>query len=433
MIYRKNASVFMLIVLFTLAILHSVPATAQSTDDRERVRAELEKTDRIIHEATDVVLTSRSQKGRLKIERAKEIQNKAKEAFDLTSYGIALKLTLEAREEANQALGLARLETRLEERLRRLAEETIDHLTTVRDIMVEANIRDLQTVRLTEESKALLQKAQENAHQLRFQLALKLVETARQRAIQAEQHVRRVLAIKQMNERRLALVERLMERAHERIHEGKNEQITRQLHLAEEQFNRAKELHREGRYRAARIAIEKCEKTLRSLTRQLTQRRVNDPETMLREAYRLLERANQIIAEGDNGAGSARQIRLVEQAREMLARAENAIDAGRYEEAQRLAAEARRLLQQAIREERREETAEHVGSMIEQVEELRESVAEMLPSCTAPGTETLMERATNRLATAKMHLEEGRIENAAAEAKIARNMYNRIKEICSTL
>jgi tetratricopeptide (TPR) repeat protein len=433
MISRTNTTVLVLIALFTLAILYPTPVTAQNAVDRERVRSELDRTDEIIHEATDVVHTSRSQKGRLKIERAMEIQAKAKEAYDQTHYQLALKLTLEAREEANQALGLARLENRIEERLRRMSEETIEHLANVRDIMVEANIKDLQTIRLAEESKALLEKAQENAHQLRFQLALKLVETARQRAIQAEQHVRRVLAVKQMNERRLALIERLIERARERIHEGTNAQIMQQLHLAEEQYNRARELQREGRYRAARINIEKCEKTLRSLARRLTQRRVNDPEAMLRESYRLLERAGQIIAEEGDGTGSARQIRLVEQAQGLLTRAENAIDAGRYEEAQRLITRTRRLLRQAIREERRDETAERVVSMIEQVEKLRTSVLEMLPSCTAPGTETLMERATNRLERAKMYLEEGRIENAAAEARIARNMYNRIKEICSTL
>jgi len=311
-----------------------------------------------------------------------------------------------------------------------MAEETVERLAKVRDIMVEAGIKDPNVMKLAEESKSLLEKAKENAHQLRFQLALKLAETARQRAVQAEQRVRRVLVLKEMNERRLALMERLMDRARDRVRESGNEQAMRQLHLAEDQFQKAKALHGEGRYQTARVAIEMCEKTLRSLIRRFTGQVLGDPGAMLDETYRLLERAEEIVADGGAGAEGAR---IVERARELLARARTAVAAGRMDEAQRLTAEARNLLRKALRKEYAGESEAAAQAMIGRVEALRADTAAMLESCTATGARTLMDRATTRLEQANRYLAEGRIENAAAEAKIARNLLNRIKEICSTL
>ena len=82
-------------------------------------------------------------------------------------------------------------------------------------------------------------------------------------------------------------------------------------------------------------------------------------------------------------------------------------------------------------EGKKEVTPERVTSMIQRIENIRDEVLSLVASCPAPGIGTLMERASDHIEKARAFLEENRLQNAEAEARIALNMYNRIKEICS--
>ncbi|MCK4236951.1 MAG: hypothetical protein KAX38_07510, partial [Candidatus Krumholzibacteria bacterium] len=431
MSYKKMRYAIFLVPLITTLMLHAISVSAQNIDS-ERVKSAIEVTNGIIEKADEVIGESRSQKARLTLAKAKEIQAKAIIASCVAeAYGWALKLTLEARKEAYHALGLARLEAKAEARLSRVAEETLEHISRARDLIIEGDLRVRHPIKLIEEARNLLEKSRLNAHQYRYQLALKLAENALQRAIRAEQQVRRAQVLKEMTERRLALLEKLINRANERVRETENRQARARLRMANEQLERAKELLREGRYNAAKHAMEKCEKILRSLIRQFGSQALSDPDALMNEAYRLLERAEEILAGSGEEPIDPQASELAGRARELLRKAEEETSNGRFNEARRLTEQSLKLLRKTISEGKNQLTREKVASSIHRVEDLREETLTLTEGCTAPGIGTLMERAFNHLEKARALLDDSRLQNAEAEARIARNIYNRIKEICS--
>lgn len=427
----KTFSAILLLSFITLLAYQVDCAQAQDTDIAEKVRSELERTDEVIMNAREVVQDSRSQKGRLKLETAQAIQDKAWESYRTRkAYGLAQKLTREARQEANQAIGMARLEVKAEARLSRIIEETMDRIVKVRDLIIESNIIAVRAVKLLEDARDMLEKSRLNANQYRYQLAMKLAENAHQRAAAAERQVRRLRSIKEMNERRLEFLLGLMERARERVEESQDPRALQQLHLAEEQLERAKELLQEGRYRAAKLAIEKCEKTFRSLIRRFRSQTAFDPETLLNEAYRLLERATEIISRREGEYSEGKGITLLEDAKKLINRAEGEIMDRHPDETRRLLREARKILRRAIEEDKEGLTREAIASMIVRAETARDEALILTQSCNVQGVNTLLERASEHLDKARAYLDEDWLNSAAAEAKIARNMYSRIKEIC---
>lgn len=421
-----------LLPLIMISQLLAIPALAQNATDAERVKQALNRTDEIIDEARSAVAESRSNKARLRIEKAEAIQSKAHESFQKRSYRLSLELTMEARQEANQAMAMARLEVQTEARLGRIVEETIERIGRVRDIAIAGEIKAERPMKLIEEARSLLEKSRLNANQYRYQLAVKLAENARQRAVQAEKEIRMIRGAKDMAMRRLTLLERLIERARDRVRETREKGTERQLHLAERQLHNAREMLRDGKYRAARIAIEQCEKTLRNLIRRIRRQSLSDPAAALDEAYRLVERAENLIGRHETRTANRSRERI-EQVKRLLDRAEQEAANGHHDEAMRLLAEVRRQLQEAVAAEEGAESEEDVILLVERVEAIRQDIASLVEFCAAPGMETLLGRADKHLDHAKALLAEGKTDAAAAEARIARNMYNRIREICSSL
>ena len=77
-------------------------------------------------------------------------------------------------------------------------------------------------------------------------------------------------------------------------------------------------------------------------------------------------------------------------------------------------------------------TQEHVKIEIQKAEAIRDEVQRAAQACEAPGIQTLLDRADSRISKAWQLLEAGELPNAEAEARIARNLYQRIREICGT-
>lgn len=430
--YSRIIFASLLAVLVVMPLIRPATVRAQHATDVGKVEEALARTEEIIDEARSAIAESRSSKARLRIEKAEAIQRRARESFKGKAYRISLELTLQARQEAKQAMATARLEMQAEVRLGRMIEETTERIAGVREIAVEGQIKAERVMKMIEEARNLLERARLNANQYRYQLAINLAENARQRATRAEQQIRTIHAAKETAVRRLALMERLIDRARERIRESHDERGARQLERAERQWHNARELLRDGKYRAARMTIEQCEKTLRNLTRRLRRQSLSDPVAALEEGRRLLERAERMVqrnASGMNRPGTER----IEQAGRILDRAEREAASGNGAEAQRLVSEARRLLREAVAYEREMQDAGAVTRLLEQVRAMRDETASFVETCTAPGVGTLLERADRHLDRATALLRRGETDAAAAEARIARNMYNRIREICARL
>jgi len=403
---------------------------AQGMIDDARAREAIERTDEVISSAKGVVDESRSQKAQLSLQVAVGIQVRAKESYSTRGYGSAYKLTMQSREEAWHAIALVRTDAQFEQNNIRVTEETHERISRLRDLMIEGGVRDEQALKLMEQSRNLLEKSRLNAQQLRYQLALKLANNAQQLAVRAEEHIRNARALKEMAERRLALLERLMERAHEQVQGRDGEHARAQLRIAEDQLEHGRELLDAGRYREAKQALERCEKTLRNSVRNLPSPPIGDPRARLEEAHRLLERAGRLAADGDRGA-DPKTLGALDQARDMLARAEDAIDGGRVEEGMRLIERSREVLRAAMRAQEGELTGEALMRRIERIEALREEARNFIAACPAPGIKELMERAEEHLRLARGHARGGDLESGAAEAAIARNLFQRISEICA--
>ncbi len=414
------------ILAFYCGMLYAQP---NDDPDPEKVQEALQTTQQVIEQARTIVMESTSQKARLMLEQAVSMQMTAEGKIH-DSLRQSLKLTLEARQLAYQAIAIARQEMKTEGTILRTIEETNERIAKVRDQMIEYDIRGDRAVKLVDEARNMLEKSRLNAQQRRYQLALKLAESARSRVLQAEQFINRIRILKGTIERKLALLEKLRDRATERINVMENEQARTQIELIGEQIDRTNQLLREHRYMAAKVSLESCEKTFRNLIRQFPSQNMNDPDLMLEESYRLLARAEELIGSEEDGT---ERRGFIDEAKRLLTRAGDELAENRDESALRLVNEARNLIRLATSDESKAMTKDEVRSEIRRIEAMREDVTGAVEGCDAPGVQMLLDRAAARLGKAWQYLDEGDLQNAEAEARIARNLYQRVREICGSL
>jgi HEPN domain-containing protein len=421
----------MIAALLTAVFLQPGNSFAQGTGqiDPERAREAIERTDEVIANAAEIVRDTRSQKARTALNYSMQLQNKAKTNAGLANDGAAYKLTMQSRNEAFHAINLARTAARQEEMTKRLSEQTLEKLVRLRARIAESGVRDERTIRLMTESQSMLEKARINYQEMRGELALKLSESAFRLARQAEDRFRRSLNLMEMCQRRLTLLERLSERAYTHAERSGDERAGKQLRRAEEQLTRARNAYNAGRYESCRMNIENAERILRTMMRNSDRTRSGDPESMMAEARMLQQRAREMI--GDRDGDSENAYMLLEQAGRMLDRAENEISGGNSDEALRLMEEARRLLRSAVEKSRSDIPPQSAADEVDRAAQLGERVRATVEQCEAEGARNLYERASEHMTRAKENLDKGHNERAVSEARIARNLFNRIREICA--
>ncbi len=419
-----------LFLALALLPLRPVSVPAQGTVDALAVQEALERTDEIILRAGQLIDESRSEKARVALRFATELQARAWNDYRGASYHVALRLTLQARKEAWHAMSLARSDLRSEESLQRVAEEARERLITVRDEMIEGGVRDEHALKLVDEGNGLLDKSRMNAQQNRYQLAFRLATNARQVAITAEDHVRNTRRLKESVERRVMLMERLVERSRQRVNESGDEKIRAELRVAERKLAQAQELLAAGRYDEARQACETCEQMLRGIVRSVPPAAAGNPSARLEEGYRLLDRSRQMAA-AEGETPDPLMAETMERVGEMLDRAGESIGAGRGDEGIALIDRAMETLRKTVREEHGALTRERIMTRIADAEALRGQTQNLVDTCPAPGARELAARADAHLARAREHAGAARFESAAAEIAIARNMYQRIGDLCA--
>jgi len=431
--FKRLLNKYRAIITMTITslIIASFPVglNAQGTVDSDMVRTALERTDEIIRSAYESILESRSSRGRMSLEKARALQEKAWELFKANRLKMAISLTLQAREEAWHAMSLARLDTQTEGQLTRTVESTYEKLIRLREVIIENAIRDHQTLKLMEEAKNLLEKSTINAKQLHFQLALKLATSSRNLANRAEERVRRILRVKEVAGRKIASMERLLERVRERVDREQDKSIAKRIAIAERELERARRFVREGEYQKARQAINTTEKILRSLARNAEGIDSQRIQRRIEETYRLLDRAMETIANTESVNPRAEE--ALAEAKALLNKSQEALMNDRKAESMRLVEQARKMILNVTRKLKREANAEDIMRRIEEVEKMRSEVREIARNCTKKGIERLFERAEVHINRAKEMLRGKRLEQASAEVQITINIYERIKEICA--
>lgn len=417
------------LAIWTVTIVHPGIALAQMIDEPQRAREELSRTDELISTAQRAIAETKSEKAHLVLNSAVEIQTRAWNSYRGNSYRMAIRLTLEAREQAQRAISLARGDSRIEENLPGILDETRDRLAAVRDMTIENNIKDAQLEKLMEEAQRMMDKSRLNMQQNRYQLALGLAMNARRLAERSHERARNAIALKETAERRLALMERLLERARLRVREMEREKLRAELEAASRKIEQARELIATGRYREANRICERCERSLRAIVQEMPQERPADPRVRLEETKALLERARDAVASGE--IQDKKSVEAIERARTMLEKAENALASGREEESLGLTTRARETLREAIRNEGEPFAQERIETRLANMERIRDQAHNIARSCPEPGIKGLLERADGHLELARNHARSSNFESAAAEAAIARNIYRRVMDLCA--
>ncbi|MBN2071991.1 MAG: hypothetical protein JW814_11095 [Candidatus Krumholzibacteriota bacterium] len=415
-----------MIILLVVAVTSTFAGAAfAQIADTEATRSAVEKTSEVIREAQSIIADSRSQIARISLDKAIALQERALNQFEAHHNTFAYKYTMEARKEAWHAIALARDDARIEEKLTNLSEHTRDKLLRLRERVTETGVRDERLFGLMSRSRDLLEESHMNANQLRNQLAMNLAENARKLAVRAEERFRKVLDLKEMSERRLMLMERLLIRTRERVDQNGTENDRVRMEQAVRSLERAKEMIAEGKYQAARLSIEKCERILRGFARQFPNGENGIAENGLEEAYRLLERAREHFADASDPTG------VVQRSEALLERARKEFANNRADEGKRLIIRVRSMLREAVQSGGSEIEPGQAEKNIETAMQVRDNIQADLAECGAEGARNLFERANRHLDNAVGFFEKERYGQADAEARIARNIYQRVREICA--
>ncbi len=421
-------------LIFTVviaAVTAALPGGAAAQDViAEKARHALERTEEIIETARRVVDDSHSQKGRVKLHRAMAIQKRARLALtNNRAYRNSIKLTLMAREEAREAMAIGREEARIAARLFRIIEETGERISNAEGLLLESNLDNFMIRKMLQEANNLLEKARLNAHQYRYQLAMKLAENARKHALKAQQQARKARSVKEITGQRIVMIKQLLNRAGQRV-DGNDQVSTAKLERAEDQLNKAEQLIQKGRYIAARSVVEQCEKITRSLIRNLRNNVPPDPGFLRGEITRIRSQLDKLTSQ--NAGKDPEAAAVMERAGGMLEMAEGHIAGGRMEQARRTINRARDILQRIRAELEHKPDQTTAESLIGEAEEKLAMTSDMMETCSAPEIDKMIERARSHLDAARASLDQGRIERVLSEARLTINILERIREVCAS-
>jgi len=420
-----NALKKILYLIPILILATCVNSAWSQSAERDRVQTALNWTDRIIEQAQEAVKNSRSLKARVTLKKAVQLQERARNrANDFSSNAsrmAALNFTRAAREEAKHAIALARTETRLVEKARRLFERTKEKLNLLNSGVAESGIKDMRVEKFMMDARVLLEKAHMNYSQMNNRSALKLAEKAQKLTEQANRRFRRLNKLKNSCTRRLNILKRLAVRTGRIVERNGDQQSQKQLATAQKQLEKARNFLADGRYNACNASVTQSEKLMRGLMRRINSSGERGLESALDRAWYRLERAGESpdIPEGKK--------KLLNQAEQMLIKAEENYQNGRIETARKLIENALQIIQNA---EKKELSKEYLRREYEKLSARDEMIRELVRRCGTEESRTLYQRAKTHMNRARELTEAGKLKSAYSEIMLTRNIFNRISEIC---
>lgn len=240
-----------IITILAVAVA-AAPLMAQSGQAmRERVQAELERTDEILERARDAVRQTESSPAKLAYEQGFRIQEGAWTQFRGNAYAPAYKSTLQARERAQTALAAARNTMQNEDALLRRLERAEDLLQQARERLADSNGSGDALRAVYQSARENLDRAWEFYHGRQYRAALKL-------ANQVERAARKLIASGSQQaradinyQRRAEIVHRFLTQAREMMGDCDSEAAYRLMEQARETYEMARRAHGESNHEAA--------------------------------------------------------------------------------------------------------------------------------------------------------------------------------------
>jgi len=292
---RKLAFLFFLIVI-GMILLWVTTAEAQI---KEKVRAELEKTDVVIQRAKEAVFESRNIKAEELLKMAIALQGKARDAFFMIKYKMAVELTLMARKKAYEAIGFTKRDEENENLVLKAIERTDQIITKAKESIV--GLEHKRASSLLEAAINNQQKAKEFFKEHKLKVALKLTLKAREMAKKVLDLTTKGRRLNRLAQKELKITDRMIQKASLILQESESKGPDRLLEKAKSLQEKAREMFRQKKFtratRSSRKARELVEKALRLVEEEVTPRMV---ENAIQQNERLISQVEEGIKGGTN-------------------------------------------------------------------------------------------------------------------------------------
>lgn len=303
---------------FLVAIISAHQSVAQTLFDDARIemlKLELTHTERLIQQVSEAIYTTDNPLAILTLDKAKEIQSRAREAFREQTdigYKTAGLLTMKARELAKSALSNSRQANQFEAQVAKKLERSENLLRRARETINEDSP---QLMALFESARNNLHRGREFFRNHRFRPAVKLAD-------QVEKMARKILSARSGSKSGRVQFERRKETIGERIRNLRNELSQCKSIRAQELIEQAEKVYRQADKFGEK---EKWGKGLRLLqkARKFAQQAIHDCEgsQRLRQNLQHLEALAARIAESlPNLNANIREVvaRLLNQSKDQL-------------------------------------------------------------------------------------------------------------------
>ena len=229
-----------------LALLVSLTCTAPArAQDPGRVQDELARTDMRIERVEMLFARNPIPEARPVIDHARLVQDRARSAFRASQYGIALRLTFEARDYADRAVSMLQ-GLPDPDRVRAQLERTRDIIERAREHIAQCEVERPRF--LLQVASAMEQRAEDAARDERYLAALQLTMSARERALRALRLCNLEENARDTAERSLRRTDESISRAHEVVDRRGDERARESLARAEAFQSEARREFVAGRY-----------------------------------------------------------------------------------------------------------------------------------------------------------------------------------------
>lgn len=316
-------------VLIILSLVLAQSLFAQGNDNqRERVLAELDKTDQMIQQAEDLITSTDNPTGLAFLEQAKQTQVSAKDMFDQNRFIEARRLTLLARDLVRKALKTNRVTEQSGDQALRKLERAEDKLDRAREVLSGSDNPALNS--LYESSVDNLKRAWEFYNTKQYNPAARLAEQVEKAAERIINGQVRLSAAEANYERRLETVREAIDQAKMIVEDCQSEQGKTLLAQAEAGLAMAEELASKDQSLAAVEALQRAKRLANRAFREC-----NGFESLAARYQRLLSQSDEIKERSQSLTGQTKESvdLLLNKANEQLDLANAAIQAGDQDKA----------------------------------------------------------------------------------------------------
>jgi hypothetical protein len=309
------------------------------------------------------------------------------------------------------------------ERLRNELETTQRILERARDVVEESGSpRALDPLkiafRLQEEATQLGRSDRPRDWMMGFERTVQARKLAqRAMSIAAEQ-----VQLEKRAQQEIFKLENLIDQLNDHADTAPSDRAQQVMDMAQRRLLQARQAYHERHFEEATNLAHDTRRLLENLVpRQPAQRF----ERMFENTQRLLDRAREVVASGDN----ARAQSLLERATHQFEAARRTRSEGRPEAAFRHLTQARDLAMRSLRLEEGPVDAQRLDTFLEDTQRYIESVATRIDDTATTDATTLLDNARQRLERARAHRANDDLREALAEARIARNLARRALEM----